>query len=237
MKTAVALSLLLAFAGAVRAQDPIIGVLALPEVFGEAACEKFSPSEVKLYAAPDARSIVGSIRVDRNWTFPPEGGCEGLTVRVHTAAKPDGVALPTRAFGAENEGAVVLARRGRWFKVQLAEGTAWLLASDRDYYYALQKLLAFFCGTYLTEAFDGRLFAVPGATPGAEGARRVPVQTDVRVLQFRRVAGRLWIRVEVLSGPAGIACEYNAKPKVTRRGWLPAHAPSGEPTVWFYARD
>jgi hypothetical protein len=55
----------------------------------------------------------------------------------------------------------------------------------------------------------------------------------VRVVEFRRVDDRLWVRVEVLSHSI---CESTQEPAITARGWMRAHAPSGEPTIWFYSR-
>ncbi len=242
VRTAVVLLVSLLFAGAARAQDRVIGLLSLPEVFGDDVCDKFSPSEVKLYDAPGSQSIVGAIRVDQYWSFPPEGGCRGLTVRVHRPGKPDAVALPTEEYGYETPAAIVLDECGRWFKVRLEEGAAWLLASARDTYFPLEKLLDSSL-TYLTGAFDGRLASSPGAAlhrvqragdgwrAGAPGSGSPG--KDVRVVEFRRVGGRLWIHVEVLSASA---CVPDVKPRVVRRGWLPAQASSGEPTVWFASR-
>ena len=75
--------LLLIWVPALQAQDRVIGLLSLPDVFGAGPCERFVPREVALYSAPDTLRQVGSIRVDRHWTFPLDGGCEGLKVGVH----------------------------------------------------------------------------------------------------------------------------------------------------------
>jgi hypothetical protein len=56
---------------------------------------------------------------------------------------------------------------------------------------------------------------------------------DVRVVGFRDVAGVLWLEIESLSHTS---CSSSEPPTVKARGWIPAHAPSGEPTVWFAAR-
>jgi hypothetical protein len=56
---------------------------------------------------------------------------------------------------------------------------------------------------------------------------------DVRVVQTREVAGILWLDVEMLSHTG---CSSSEPPTVKARGWIPAHATSGEPTVWFSAR-
>lgn len=56
---------------------------------------------------------------------------------------------------------------------------------------------------------------------------------SVRVLGTRSVAGRLWLQVELVSHSV---CESLREPFVVGRGWMPAHDPEGEPTVWFPSR-
>jgi hypothetical protein len=68
--------------------SPVIGLLALPEVFGEGPCRPFAPREVPLYAQPRDLRPVARIQVDRPWSFLTDGGCEGLQVRVHPTNRP-----------------------------------------------------------------------------------------------------------------------------------------------------
>jgi hypothetical protein len=211
-------------------QDKLLGLLALPEVFGAGPCDKFVPAEIALYAAPDSGTIVGSIRVDRYWTFHDVGGCEGLAVNVHRSDGQGARELPVKEHAYEDPGAVVLEQRGRWFKVRLADGTAWLQASPRAEYLSLERLLEHGL-TYLTDHWDGRLAKGPDA-PSVEipGSR---AERAVRAIGFQDRRGQLWVDVEVLSHSP---CTSNEEPRVDARGWLPAHAVSGEPTIWFYSR-
>ena len=217
---------------AADAQEPIIGLLSLPEVFGGGACDRFTPVEISLHATPAASPAVGSIRVDAYWTFHDDRSCDGLRVGVHRTGTDRVGDLPTREFDYEAPGAIVIDRRDRWFKVRVDGGSAWLQASDRDEFHPLEKLVSLDLA-YLTEAFAGtRLSPAPGATG------RVIVATDrrqlpVRVREFRTVNNRLWVHVEVLSHSL---CEGDAMPKVIAQGWLAAHDASGEPTVWFPSR-
>jgi hypothetical protein len=99
-------------ASAVAQQRPrVIGLLALPEVFGNGACDRFTPQEVALYGAPESARVVGVIRVDVGSTAPSNGGCEGLRVGVHMTGTPASDPLPTKEYGYEDPGAIVLARR------------------------------------------------------------------------------------------------------------------------------
>ena len=210
------------------AYDRIVGLLTLPEVFGDNPCEKFVPGEILLYAAPDARRATGSIRVDRHWTLPE---CSGLMVNVHAGESRPVTELPTREHAYEAPAAIVLERRGQWYRVQLAEGSAWLRASARNEYLSLEKLLADRM-TYLTDEWDGRLHSSPGAI--ADALRpRVPAGRPVRVQAFQRVGNQLWIRVSVMTHSI---CQSADAPTVAAEGWLPAYSAKGQPTVWFHSR-
>ena len=228
-----ALAALLAMGLAAQTPDRIIGLLTLPDVFGRGACDRFQPRPVNLFAEPDAARLVGSIRVDAFWTFHEDGGCEGLRVSVHRTGTGSAGELPTREYEYEAPAAMVLERRGRWFRVRLPDGAAWIQASERDEFHPLDRLLPQRL-TYLTSAWDGGLAASPGAARvGARQAGTSP-EPHVRVVELRQVDDDLWVRVEVLSH--SVCDPAVAEPVVTARGWLPAHTASGELTIWFFAR-
>jgi len=113
----------LMLAGAAMAQDNVIGLLKLPEIFGEGGCDKFEPAEIQLFAAPGLGKAIGSIRVDNNWRFPADGGWEGLTVNVHKTGTKGVRALPAKEHSYKEPAAIVLEERERWFRVRLADGT------------------------------------------------------------------------------------------------------------------
>jgi hypothetical protein len=232
VKTAALVAVLSACVAAAQVDDRVAGLLSLPRVFGSAPCDRFTPKDIVLYASPDSRRAVGSIRVEKNWTFAERGGCEGLVVKVHKIANGGSSDLPTREYGYEEPGAVVLQQRPGWFKVRLTGGAAWIPATDAGEFFTLERLLTDSLA-YLTEAFDGRLSPSPGATRTARVSRAAEAGSSVRVRGFRRADERLWIQVEVLSDSP---CTSAEEPKVVGEGWLPAHGKSGEPAVWFYSR-
>ena len=82
MRTTIGLVLLMV-SGPAFAADRVIGLLSLPEVFGDFPCDEFAPEEITLYRAPDSNETVGWIRVETYWTFHAIGGCEGLRVSVY----------------------------------------------------------------------------------------------------------------------------------------------------------
>ena len=226
MSSVILLPLLFAWMSAPQAADRVVGLLSLPEVFGKGPCDTFTPQEVLLYSAPDSRDVMGSIRVDKYWTFPAEGGCQGLTVNVHHRRDGRVSELPTKEYEYEAAAAIVLQQRDRWFKLRLADGAAWVLGSERDEFFSLEKLLTRNETASLTDVWDGRLAASPGKR--VERVPRDPRPDDVRVLGFRRVGDQVWTEVELLSHSR---CKSNDEPRVMRRGWMLAHDRSGEPTI------
>jgi hypothetical protein len=228
MPTLIAILIVLPWAQSSSAPDRVIGLLTLPEVFGAEVCSRFKPGAVALHVEPNGARI-GSIEVDRDWSFAPHGGCEGLEVRVHRGnARSE---LPTREHGYEEPAAIVLAQQGRWFKIRLEDGAAWVNATARDEF---KSLMALFdqALTAITEHFSGRLRNAPAGTLSGDPLTE---NQSVRVLEVRQAGTAQWINVEVLDySPCTVP--VGKEPQVIARGWMPAHAESGEPTVWFSSR-
>ena len=226
---AVCLSLLPASAVA-QQRTRVVGLLALPQVFGNGPCDRFTPQDVPLYDAPDSARIVGVIRVDEGWTVSSNGGCEGLRVGVHMTGSAASVPLPAKEYGYEEPGAVVLARRDGWFLIRLATGSAWVRSSSRDTFHPLERLLLDGL-TYLTEAWDGRLAPSAGGAGRPAGVGAKNSQPTVRVIRSRQLRGEFWFELEVISSP----CE-DPDVKALDRGWVPGNSMCGEPVIWFYSR-
>jgi hypothetical protein len=219
--------------GPAAAQDRVIGLLALPEVYGARMCAPFEPGQVAIHATPKAGAPVAVIRVDQNWSFAPHGGCEGLKVSVHQGAARQ--ELPTLEFDYEMPGAIVLDRQDRWFKIRLASGTGWIEASAADRFMPLAELFEEFVGvTAITRSFSGRLVAAPGRSPEATSPLVAALQ-PARVIEIRNVFGEAWVQVEVMNHSICSAAE-NGPPDVVGTGWMPLHAAGGEPTIWFSSR-
>src|SRR5262245_23600127 len=212
------------------AQERIIGLLALPEVFGRGACDRFTPRPVELRATPQG-AVVGTLLVVKPWTHHGNGGCEGLEVGV----RAPGAAiqqLPTREYAYEEPGAVVLERRGKWFRVRLNVGSAWLEASAQDTFYSLEQL--FEDGlTYLTEAWNGQVAASPGSSGRPAKFSRLAADQPVRVRRASREKDGLWFFVDIMSHSA---CKGDGEPTVADQGWVQAYGKDDSPTIWFYSR-
>ena len=234
-------------AAPVHGQDRVIGLLALPGVFGESPCERFEPRALTLYADAGATKVVGTIEVDQNWSFAgptaqsprggdpaPHGGCEGLKVSVHEGQTR--TELPTREYEYEAPAAIVVGRRSELFKIRLSGGRSAWISSPAARFMTYESLLEEFTGvTFFTGAFDGALRNAPGLTVANRPAARGKAGQPARVIETRRVGDRLWLNVEVLTHSL---CDAGAQgpPETIARGWLLAHADGGEPAVWFSSR-
>ena len=213
------------------AQERVIGLLALPEVFGRGACDRFSPRPLELRATPQG-PVVGTVLVVKPWTHHSNGGCEGLEVGVRAPRAATVQQLPTMEYAYEEPGAVVLERRGKWFRVRLMVGSAWLEASAQDEFHSLEQLFEDSL-TYLTEAWSGQVAASPGSAGRPAKLPRLAADQPVRVRRASREKEGLWFLVDIMSQSA---CEGNGEPTVADQGWVPAYGKADAPTIWFYSR-
>ena len=219
----------LVIAAPAAAQDRVLGLLSLPQVFGPRLCAPFEPEEIALHASPNDGRPIAHIRVDRNWSFAPHGGCEGLEVSVHQGEQRH--TLPTLEFDYEMPGAIVLEHRDGWFRIRSGAKPAWLKAPLTGRFMPLAELYEEFVGvTTIAQSFTGQLSSTPSAVRGPI-MPRVAGGQSVRVIEFRDA----WIRVEVLSNSACTAAD-DGPPEVVATGWLPLHDSEGAPTVWFSSR-
>lgn len=229
MRLLVLIVVVFGFTAEAAAQEKVVGLLALPQVFGPRQCAPFEPTEVALHGSPNDGHPFAFIRVDQNWSFAPHGGCEGLEVRVHAAtAKHE---LPTREFDYEMPGAIVVDHRDGWFKIKLHDRSAWLKASLSDQFLPLAQLFDEFAGLTEINSFTGRLLSSPNA------AARGPIMPAVKPQQpviVREVRGE-WVYLDLMSSSPCTAGN-EGPPEVVATGWLPLHKADGEPTVWFSSR-
>lgn len=229
MRFVLLFSCLAAFVPPALAQERVLGLLALPQVFGQEACDRFTPRPVQLRAEPGGQ-VIGAIVVATPWAFEADGGCSGLEVVARLNGTTADIALPTREYGYEKPAAIVIDERSGWFKVRLGTDSGWVQATGAEFY-SLERLYANQL-TYLTDQWDGRIADKPAGI-----GRAVPTSSSrepsVRVRRSSRVQGAQWLLVDILNESF---CEAGREPKVVASGWVPAHARSGEPTVWFFSR-
>ena len=151
-------------------------------------------------------------------------------------ASVDGYAdLDHRESGYEVDAAVVFAEQDGWFRVRHPNGAfGWLSPDAAGTYWPLEDLLPNRLN-YLTAEWNRYVWPDLGAgipvRLGYDGDTR-PREQSANIVEARRLAGSLWLKVEVL---AESPCSGRPE-KVLARGWVPAYSASGTPVAWFYSR-
>jgi hypothetical protein len=141
-------------------------------------------------------------------------------------------AIDDAEYGYEEPGALVYRREAGYYLIRTARGTAWLSPHDAGPFHAFETLVSDGLA-YLTDAWDGFVSTSPGNAARRRVQRKAEGGDDVEVRGFRRVGGRLWFQVDVMSH-SFCTSEAPAAPRAS--GWVPAHDVSGAPTVWFHSR-
>lgn len=238
-RAAIAVVSMLLFSGAAHAvsdeSDRIIGLLALPQLFGDWSCDiSIRRQPLVLFERADSTVPIGEARVDTPPKMAAEGGCDWLEVVVHLAGADDAVRpLPTREYGYEEAGAVVFARRGNRFRIALEGAAAWVEPLAGAEFHPMEKLVTENI-SYLAGAWDGMVCAAPGQSGTCRKTDAgVGPEPGVTVLGHRNVGGRLWFQIEV---PSRETCGEPAPAIPRTRGWIRGHDNNGEPAIWFYSR-
>ena len=94
--------------------------------------------------------------------------------------------LPTEESGYETLAAVVYERRGRWFRIAVPRGSAWIERANTDDFLPYPQLLARGMA-YLRNDWDGQLrqtagFGSPAEVLPLEWKERIPTPIDIEVL-------------------------------------------------------
>ena len=192
----------------------VLGIVEIPTLFG-----------VSNVDPPTRTPPAGSVSIYRD-----TGGSIPLA---RIAAPADIEALE---YDYEASGAVVYELARNAYRVRLSDGRyGWLRTSDAGSFHSLMSLYAESL-TYLTGEWDGRVFETPPTSDTSSSRpgrfRRNDDETPVDVVEGKEdQAGRLWVRIEVLSS----VCSAE-EPRVLDRGWVPAHDAKGQLNVWFWSR-
>lgn len=133
-------------------------------------------------------------------------------------------------------GAAAYGEEHGWYRVRRGDTLLWLPPEAAGPLHGYPDVLVESL-SYLAGGWDGRLYATPrpdAARQRLDAAWRAMMGGDI-VVDVRgtwNLDGAPWILVDLL-WPA--PCEAE-EPKVIATGWVPAHAASGAPAAWFYAR-
>lgn len=210
-----------------------MGLVRLPTLFGDGACDPFQPKPVPLYAEPLDGARIGEVRVAKPWQFAAEGGCSGLEVKVYLQGASTPEPLPTMEYASEAPAAVVLARSGAWCQIQLLARTAWIHRECEPGFLSLEKLL----GDKPLYLLHGALALARDKPAGVRAALRPDLLNARKVfatwMEVQTLRGQVWLHVR--ASPIN-ACETEPAPQETQQFWLPLQNTQGMLTVWFHAR-
>ena len=200
--------------GGVAKPHSIIGLVELPAVF-------------------DRDRDEAAINVDFEAALVRDAPRTDATVIAKIESESDVI---TREVAYELDGAVVYEQRDNWLRLSLADGrTGWLDSPVSASFHPLEELLVNRL-SYLTPAWDGRLWPQPGA--GHPFRPSIPdhirEEPPIRVVETTRVAGSLWLNVQVYGANLCSAAEGETRP--IAGGWIPAWNADGEVTSWYWAR-
>jgi len=211
------------------AEESIIGLLTLPEVLGEGPCDDFIPEDIPLYSGMDKKLTSGKIKVDRFWTFPDLGGCEGLIVNTHIGDGQKGHALLTKEYRYEAPAAIVLDTQNDWFKLKTSTGSAWIQKNKKGKYFSLEDLLKNKMA-YIESASGIKVFREPSIY---DSIGLVSNGDFVNVIKTVNVDDKYWHHIQIMDSSG---CESNEPPEILYEGWIPAHTATGKLTAWFHSR-
>lgn len=224
-----ALILLMLSVASASAEEPIIGLLTLPEVLGDGACDDFSPEEIQIYSGMDKKLTSGVIKVDEFWTFPANGGCKGLAVNVHMGDGQKSHALLTKEYRYEAPAAIVLETQNDWFKLKTSSGSGWIKGTKKGEYFSLKHLFENKMA-YIESTSGIKVFREPSVY---DSIGLVSNSDSVNIIKTVNVDNKYWHHIQIMDSSG---CESNEPPEVLYEGWVPAHTATGKLTTWFYSR-
>ncbi len=207
--------------------EGVLGVLSGLPGLSPAGTDPVHPGPVTVYARPDGPQVAV-------WGADGTLTADGATVCKGGFGDNACVMLP---YGYQAIGVPVYAVRGDWVQIPVGSGgsaltagdaceaRAWLERTDPLQVLRLGPVLGGGSHPYPLEGWDRHLHPVPGATGRALEARG---EVHFEVHGNRTDNGRVWLDVEVFSGPS---CAGGTS---VDRGWTPATDGKGRLVVWFF---
>jgi hypothetical protein len=221
----------------------LIGLLNLPEIYATELpvtkiCDAASGVLAALYQSPSTQTKpIGSI-ILQAYRLPGNGLCGAATLMFTRAGHAD-IELPSNELDDEQRAAMVYQRSGSWFRIAVPGGSAWIKRAHTSDFVSYPEVLRGHL-SYFPEGWDRRLWREPGSAalvrfgPGWQAVTRENIA--VELLGIRRLAADTWlhIRFTELDDSGDVVYPPRLKPLL---GWIPAYRPSGETSLWYYARD
>ena len=222
-----------------QTEERVVGLLRLPEIYGDYPCQAFEPKKVSLYSDSSRdRAPIGAIERVNPIAPPERPDCESPVVVVRRSGSASGSEpFPSDESGEDFTTAVVYERAGLWFRIALMRGSAWISRVSDEGFLAYPDILtseSFL--TYLRPGWDGNLWTEPGrgaGTPAPEAWRsHRNSEIPVRITATRNVGNEMWIQIRFESE----SCGQSLGKLPALQGWIPAHRSSRATSVWFYSR-
>jgi hypothetical protein len=212
----------------------LIGILSLPEIFGEYECDTKKSGEEWLYSDAACTKKIGKIKVTRDYILGENGGCSDLEVQVHLDSQKEvSMSLPWQQYDYDERGVMVIDKKAKAFKIPLEKGSAWVCPGDKSKFYSLLDLYRLNYNVHL-QFWDGYFHDKPG---GKKKRLNILISEDsapeVEIIETKVFKGKLWFKVKI---PAEDPCGEIDKSIKPATGWVPAHNKDGFPTLWFYSK-
>ena len=212
-----------------QSPERVIGLLNLPDIVGDGCGALQKRATAQVFSSPsESATAVGIIYIRDEGN----AGCWVMVERTGSAKEN----FPTLESGYEIAAAIVYERRGRWFRIALTGGSAWISRNDpKDflpYPEILHERLA-----YVQQGWDGALRQTPGLsgklTPLPVGWSAQLDQTiGITYLGSRSIGKELWIHVQLMTEQ----CSRTVEGVAVITGWIAAYRSNRSPSAWFSSR-
>jgi len=216
------------------AEEPPIGLLTLPEVFGfRDTCNIRSGAQVLVYQNPGG-AILGRIVAVDVPAVKANGRCGAASALFRPTQGQPYSFYPLREFRAGIPAVLAQEERGAWVRIAVAGGSGWVRNVEPRRLFSLLELLRR-NEPRLTGEWNEVVYESP-AGPAVrldilEREKEDDALPDIRiqVLEQICVAGKVWLHLIFLSKPP-----EQGKTLIQRReGWIVAHGRNGMPALWF----
>jgi hypothetical protein len=212
--------------------ERVVGLLDLPDVTGnydDDACRL--RASVQLYTNPSRSARAAGAVYKRNH---PEYGCGLVFKRTGASSEEE---LPSEESGYEIAAAVVYERRGRWLRIAVPRGSAWIERDNANDFLPYPQVLAGKMA-YLRNDWDGQLRQTASVRSAAHDLsagwkKQVSKEIGVEIVGMTRVGSDDWVHVRFVTEGCVNDTVKRLQPA---QGWLPAYRPDGTTALWFYSR-